>query len=53
MAFILEHRVDHRGPGRLPFPSERCHFRADSPPVGWIIGSFHEPPPFRDGRLAG
>ena len=40
---ILEHRVDHRGPGRLPFPSERRHFRADSPPVGWIIGSFHQP----------
>src|SRR5205809_6188159 len=40
---ILEHRVDHRGSGRLPFPSERRHFRADSPPVGWIIGSFYQP----------
>ena len=39
---ILKHRIDHRGPGRLPFPSERCHFRAYSPPVGWIIGSFHQ-----------
>src|SRR2546422_4418823 len=40
---ILEHRVDHRGSGRLPFPSERRHFRADTPPVGWIIGSFYQP----------
>src|SRR5260370_3505841 len=40
---ILEHRVDHRGSGRLPFPSERRHFRADSPPVGWIIASFYQP----------
>jgi hypothetical protein len=22
---ILQHRVDHRGPGRLTLPSERCH----------------------------
>jgi hypothetical protein len=38
---ILEYGVDHRSPGSLPFPSERRHFGADSPPVGWIIASFH------------
>ena len=43
LGHILEHCVDHRGPGSMPFPSERGHFRADSPPVGWIIGSFHQP----------
>ena len=32
---ILDHRADHRGPGNVPFPPERGHFHADSPPAGF------------------
>ena len=39
---FLEHRVDHLGPGRMPFPTERGYLRADSPPVGWIISPFNQ-----------
>src|SRR5262249_6655875 len=39
---ILEHRVDHFGPGGMPFPSERGHFCAHGSPVSWIVDSFHQ-----------
>src|ERR1700738_2650160 len=42
LADFLEHRVDDLGPGRMPFPTERGYLRADSPPVGWIVGPFYE-----------
>src|SRR5712671_8030640 len=31
-----------RPPGGMPFPSERRHFRANSPPVGWVVGPFYQ-----------
>src|SRR5260370_13841686 len=39
---VLEHRVDNGSPGGMPFPSERRHFRANSPPVGWVVGPFYQ-----------
>ena len=42
LANISQNGVDNGIPGSTPFPSERGHFCADSPSVGWIISPFYQ-----------
>jgi len=39
---ILEHRVEHLGPGGMPLPSKPSNFRAHRSPVGWVISPVHQ-----------